>query len=159
MDVSKEQVALLLDRELLLLRAYIRAEMRERGLADSVGATGEKIAMECFKAAKGRPILQLAPPGTKNVDALSREGDRYSIKTVCDGSKTGTIYPDHIDTNKQLFEFLLIVRLDRDWKLVSIHQLSWPLFFELKSWDKRMNAWYIGCSRSTLGKCEQIFPS
>jgi len=29
-----------------------------------------------------------------NVDALSRRGDRYSIKGVLDSKKTGTVYPD-----------------------------------------------------------------
>ena len=81
------------DEELLLLRADLRAEMRKRGIADSVGAVGEQLVIEHFRKTPGLPKLQLAPRGTKNVDALSRNGDRFSIKTVCEGSKTGTIYP------------------------------------------------------------------
>ena len=53
--------------------------------------------------------------GTENVDALSRNGDRFSIKTVCEGSKTGTIYPEPDDRDKQLFEHVLIVKLAEDW--------------------------------------------
>jgi len=32
------------------------------------------------------------------------------IEGVLDGRKTGTVYPDRDDRNKQLFEYLLIVR-------------------------------------------------
>lgn len=137
------------DGELLLLRAALRSEMKKRRIPDSVGAVGEQLAIEYFKKTPGLINLQMAPPGTKNVDALSRDGDRYSIKTICDGSKTGTIYPD-FDADKQLFEFLLVVRLSEDWALQSIHQFTWQQFLEVRSWDKRMSAWYVGISKKNL---------
>ena len=59
------------DEDLLLLRAGLRAEMRKRGIADSVGAVGEQLAIEHFRKTPGLPKLQLAPRGTKNVHALS----------------------------------------------------------------------------------------
>jgi hypothetical protein len=142
---------------ILLLRASVRAEMRKRGLADSVGAVGEQLAIEHFRKTSGLPKLQLAPPGTKNVDALSRNGDRFSIKTVCEGSKTGTIYPDADDKNKQLFEFILVVKLSDDWSLRSIHQFSWCEFVKHRSWDKRMSAWYIGLSGRSLSAGTCVF--
>ena len=95
------------DEELLLLRASLRAEMRKRGMADSVGAVGERLAIEYLRKTPGLPKLQLSSRGTKNVDALSRNGDRFSIKTVCEGSKTGTIYPEPDNREKQLFEHML----------------------------------------------------
>lgn len=138
------------DEELLRLRANLRAEFRKRRLADSVGTIGESLAMEFFRKNSGLPKLQLAPTGTKNVDALSRNGDRYSIKTVCEGSKTGTIYPERDNRNKQLFEFMLVLKLAEDWSLQAVHQLSWEQFVEIRSWDKRMNAWYIAYNRTKL---------
>jgi hypothetical protein len=145
------------DDGLVLLRADLRAEMRKRGLADSVGAVGEQLAIEYFRKTPGLPKLQLAPRGTKNVDTLSRNGDRFSIKTVCDGKKTGTIYPESDDRNKQLFEYILIVKLAEDWSLESIHQLTWIDFVRVRSWDKRMNAWYVGVSGRSLGAATLIF--
>lgn len=145
------------EEELLLLRASLRAEMRKRGIADSVGAVGEQLAIEHFRKTSGLPKLQMAPRGTKNVDALSRNGDRFSIKTVCEGSKTGTIYPESNDRDKQLFENLIIVKLAEDWSLESIHQLSWADFVKVRSWDKRMNAWYVGISARTLGVAKLVF--
>jgi hypothetical protein len=146
------------DDELVLLRAKLDKEMRKRGIAFSVGEVGEKLVINHFRVTPGLPKLQAAPQGTKNVDALSRGGDRYSIKTVCSAKKTGTIYPDPDDKNKQLFEELLIVRLDENWTLQAIHQFSWQQFLKVRSWDKRMNAWYVSCSATILSRANQVFP-
>lgn len=145
------------DEELLLLRAALRAEMRKRGLADSVGVVGEQLAIEHFRKTPGLPKLQPSLRGTKNVDAISRNGERFSIKTVCEGSKTGTIYPESDDPEKQLVEHILVVRLADDWSLKTIHQLSWTNFLTVRAWDKRMNAWYVPISRRMLAASKSIF--
>ena len=59
------------------------------------------------------------------------------------GRKTGTVYPDLYDENKQLFEKLLIVKINDRWELEQIFQLTWTQFVEVRAWDKRMNAWYV----------------
>lgn len=145
------------DEELLLLRADLRTEMRKRGIADSVGAVGEQLAIEHFRKTPGLPKLHPAQRGTKNVDANSRDGERYSIKSVCSAKKTGTVYQPAQDQKKQLFEYLLIVKLAEDWSLQSIHQLAWADFVKVRSWDKRMNAWYVAISGRTLGAATLIF--
>jgi hypothetical protein len=144
------------DDELIQLRAKLDVEMRMRRIAFSVGAVGERLAIDYFRETAGLPNLQPAPTGTKNVDALSRDGDRYSIKTVCNAKKTGTIYPDSAERDKRLFEYLLIVRLSESWRLISIHQFAWSQFVEIRAWDKRMNAWYVGISTRTLAAGTQI---
>lgn len=145
------------DDELVLLRAGLDAEMRKRNIAFSVGSVGERLVIDYFRKTSGLHKLQAAPRGTKNVDALSRNGDRYSIKTVCNAKKTGTIYPDADDRDKQLFEHILIAKLAEDWSLESIHQLGWNDFVKIRSWDKRMNAWYVGISARTLGVSKLIY--
>lgn len=147
---AASQVSALDDDELLELRAALEIEMRKRGIAFTVGEIGEQLAVEHFRATRGLPNLQHAPTGTKNVDALSRNGERFSIKTIFKSKKTGTIYPDPDDADKQLFEHLLIVRLSDRWELHSIHQLSWGEFLKVRSWDKRMNAWYVPISNKVL---------
>jgi hypothetical protein len=147
------------DSGLVLLRANLDKEMRRRGIAFSVGEVGEKLVINHFRSTPGLPKLQAAPKGTKNVDALSRGGDRYSIKTICSAKKTGTIYPDPADKKKQLFEELLIVRLNEDWSLHAVHQFSWQHFVKVRSWDKRMSAWYVSCSAKTLSGAILVFPS
>lgn len=150
-------VSELLDADLLRLRAILDIELRRRKIAFSVGEVGEQLAVDFFISTPGLPNLQHAPTGTKNVDGLSRNGDRYSIKTVCKGKKTGTIYPDSENSEKQLFEYLLIVQLSESWTLKSIHQLTWEVFIKVRSWDKRMNAWYVGVSGRTLTAATVIF--
>jgi hypothetical protein len=147
------------DAELVLLRAALDAEMRKRKIAFSVGAVGEQLAIEHFYKTPGLPKLHAAQRGTKNVDANSRDGERYSIKTVCHAKKTGTIYPDSNDRDKQLFEHVIIVKLAEDWSLESIHQLAWNDFVKVRSWDKLMNAWYVAISKRTLGAAQLICQS
>jgi hypothetical protein len=145
------------DEDLVLMRAGLDTEMRRRKLAFSVGEVGERLAIAYFNATAGLPKLQSAPRGTKNVDALSRNGDRYSIKAICSAKKTGTIYPDREDKTKQLFEFILIVKLASDWSLKAVYELSWADFVRVRSWDSRMNAWYVGISNRTLGAATLVF--
>jgi hypothetical protein len=138
------------DGQLIRLRAQIEAEMDRRGLAFSVGSLGEKLAIDYFNSTRGHPTLIAAPAGTKNVDALSRDGERYSIKTLLKARKTGTVYPDPDNPDRQLFEWLLVVHLRPDHGLKSIHRFSWEQFVSLRKWDKRMRAWYISPSVATL---------
>ncbi len=147
---------ILSDEVLLSLRLQIDAEMAERGLTLNVGQLGEILALHHFNSTPGLPKLIDAPKGAKNVDALSRDGDRYSIKTALKAKKTGTIYPDSENRNKQLFEYLLVVQLTSDYQLESIYKYSWDAFVKARAWDKRMNAWYIPISRKKLSLAEKI---
>jgi hypothetical protein len=153
----RDSLAKMSDDELVLLRAGMDVEMRKRGIAFSVGGVGERLVIEYFRKTAGLPKLQAAPRGTKNVDALSRNGDRYSIKTICSAKKTGTVYPDSQERDRQLFEYILIVRLSEKWTLESIYQLSWSEFIKVRSWDKRMNAWYVAISSRTLDTATLVF--
>jgi hypothetical protein len=147
-DASKVQA--MSDEELVRYRAALEVEMRKRNLGFSVGQIGESLVIKYFNSTPGLPKLLRSPAGTKNVDALSRNGDRYSIKTIWNAKKTGTIYPDDSDRDKQLFEFLLIAQLSNDLTLKNIYEFSWEQFTKVRSWDKRMNAWYVGCSTKNL---------
>lgn len=151
-------LASLSDGQLIAARVLIEAEMHRRGVAFSVGDVGEALAIEYFNTTPGLPTLLAAPPGTKNVDAISRDGERYSIKTLLKAKKTGTVYPDALHPDRQLFEYLLVVHLSSDYTLRSIHRYGWEVFTQIRSWDKRMNAWYLSSSQRALGRGEMIAP-
>lgn len=153
-DKSYQMIRDCSDKELFLIYSQSKSEMKKRGLGASVGEIGEKIAIQFFNNQKGLPTLQDAPVGTRNIDAISREGDRYSIKTVQSSKKTGTIYPHPED--KALFEYLLIVILDENLDLRKIYRLSWDDFTEKRAWDRRMNAWYIPVSTKRLAGSEIV---
>lgn len=146
------------DIDLLRLRARVAAELTKRGLALNVVQVAGSLAIATYNATPGHANLQPAPTGTQNVDALSRRGDRYSIKGVLDVRKTGTVYPDREDPDKQLFVYLIVVRIDADWQLVALYEFDWKTFSEVRSWDRRMNAWYVGLAAKTLARATQIMP-
>lgn len=147
----------LTDEELLMLRIRLDIELSHRGMNFSVGEIGEKLAIEYFNSTPGLPNLIAAPTGAKNIDALSRDGDRYSIKTQLKAKKSGTVYPDAVNPEKQLFEYLLTVKLSTDFQLEALHRFSWEVFLQARAWDKRMNAWYIPISNKRLDMAERIF--
>jgi hypothetical protein len=149
------ELDILSDDELILLRVDVEQEMRSRKLSYSVGEIGESAAIKYFTETPGLSNLKAAPHGTKNIDAISRNGDRYSIKTIQRAKKTGTVYPDRENPDKQLFEYLLLIRLSPSFDLEAIYRFTWEQFLKVRAWDKRMNAWYLPVSqqRLELGEC------
>lgn len=144
------------ESELFELRVRVENEFKRRGISFGVGYRGESLAIDYFNKTPGLPTLQEAPPGTKNVDAISRDGERYSIKSIKTGSKTGTVYPDEFNPSKVLFEYMLIIKLDSAYQLESIYRVSWSTFQSIKAWDKRMSAWYVPFNVSRMKMAEQI---
>lgn len=142
------------DNDLIQLRVEIDRELARRGIVLSVGEIGETLVISYFNSTAGLPNLLAAPRGAKNIDAISRDGDRYSIKSIQKAKKTGTIYPDSKDNNKQLFEYLIVAKISEDFRLKAIHRFSWEQFLMVRAWDKRMNAWYIpvGLNRLEIGE-------
>lgn len=138
------------EKELIGIRVKLDKEFKRRGIKFSVGEIGETLSIKYFNTTPGLTNLQKAPAGVKNVDALSRDGQRYSIKTVQKGIKTGTIYFDEEDKELQLFEFILLVRLDENYDLIELYRFSWKQFVDVRLWDKRMNAWYLSFSSNRL---------
>lgn len=156
-DAFKIDFKTISDDEIVSLRNRIEKECKKRQIKFTVGDIGETLAINFFNNTPGLDNLQRAPTGTKNVDALSRKGERYSIKTIKDGAKSGTIYPDSDDKNKQLFEYILLVLLNEDFELKSLSRFSWKQFLEIRQWDKTMNAWYIPKTLKALKLAQNIY--
>ena len=116
--------------------AYL--ELRDRGVLRTknvVGELGEFFAVDFYKKNPKLPNLSIAPPGVQNADALSRNGEIYSIKTVTSRrGTTGSFWdPESIEKNEQKFSYLLIVVLDNDYSLNMILELTWKDFFKFKN--------------------------
>lgn len=157
MESEQDALSNMSDENLVLLRAKVDSELARRGISLNVGELGEKLAIAYFNSTPGLPNLLRAPAGAKNVDALSRDGDRYSIKAFMRAKKTGTVYPDDVNADKQLFEYLVVVSLDRDYQLSAIYRYSWEQFVKARAWDKRMNAWYLPLSNRNLESGELVY--
>lgn len=145
------------DDDIIILRTQIEKELKKRKIKFTVGELGETLAINFFNSTPGLDNLQRAPVGTKNVDALSRKGERYSIKTIKDGGKSGTVYPDAEIQDKELFEYILLVLLNEDFQLKSLHRFSWKQFLEIRQWDKTMKAWYIPKTLKAFKLGESIY--
>src|SRR3989344_4150853 len=92
----KQKIEKISESDLWSLYAYVALQLKERGLVRTrniVGERGEFLAIKIYNETAGLAKLQAAPEGTQNVDALSRKGERYSIKTVSEPSNlTGVFY-------------------------------------------------------------------
>jgi hypothetical protein len=143
-------------QELLDIRAAIDRELARRGISGAIGDIGERLAIEHFAKRPDLPVLVPAPRGTKNIDAISRQGERYSIKTLMKARKTGTVYPEADGNEHPMFEYMLIVLLGERCELQKIYRLAWADFLQVRSWDKRMNAWYVARSARALSAAEEL---
>lgn len=144
------------EQQLFDLRAGVDQELARRGLSGAIGDIGERLAIRHFAGRPNLPVLAPAPRGTKNIDAISRSGERYSIKTLQKARKTGTVYPDSEDGGHPMFEYMLIVLLSDRCELLKIYRLTWTQFLQVRSWDKRMNAWYVARSGRALSVAEDL---
>ena len=84
------------DDDLWLLFAESKCELRERNLirtSNIIGERGEQVAIDFYSNTPKLPKLQAAPESTQNIDAISINGERYSVKTMTHpGKTTGVFY-------------------------------------------------------------------
>lgn len=118
-----------------------------------LGDLAEFLAIEFYRKNHSLPNLQAAPIGTQNIDAISRAGDRYSIKATT-GSVTGVFTglepKGSTQQDKQKFEYVLICKFDDNYKLKAIYELSWDMFIKHKKWHSTMKAWNISLSKDVM---------
>ena len=123
--------------ELVRMYGELLVQMREKNIIRSKNVTGdlgEYLVIDHYTKTKGLPKLQFAPPSTKNIDAISVEGDRYSIKTTTTNA-TGAFYglAQDADSNmRPMFEYVVVVKLDDMYQPELILELDWDAFFRHK---------------------------
>jgi len=137
-------------------------ELKERGVLRTknvVGELGEFYAVDFFNNNSKLPNLSFAPPGVQNIDALSRNGEIYSIKTVSSRSgTTGSFWdPDSIRRNEKKFDYLLIVILNNSYALDMILELTWDEFFKYKKFNKRMNNFNISLTNILRNSVKLVY--
>jgi hypothetical protein len=124
------------------------------------GELGEYLVINHYCNTPTLTRLQRAPAGTKNVDALSTQGDRYSIKTIT-SKTTGSFYdlePKGSSTkDKQVFEYLVIAILDENFVLDKILELEWDDFIQHKSWNSRMKNWNVVVTQKLISEVKVVF--
>mgnify|MGYP004365022987 CR=1 FL=1 len=97
------------------------------------------------------------PKSTKNIDAISVNGERYAIKSTS-GAGTGVFAS--IPTNrdeKVYFEFLVLVLFDKDYVLKEIYELNWSQFLKFRKIKPPENKWNIPITQSVKSEAKKIF--
>ena len=153
------------DSEVWDMYALSIEELKKRNLIRTrniVGERGELLAIETYNGISGLPNLQAAPEGTQNVDALSRKGERYSIKTITEpGKTTGVFYgcgnKEDKNVPSQKFEFSLVVIIGKDFQLKNIYELTWEQFLKYRKWHKTMRAWNLTVTKKLSEDANIIF--
>ena len=161
--VNNMEIDTLDTEQLLELYSQLLIQLKQRSIIRSknlIGDIGEYMAIDYYCKTKGLPNLQVAPIGTKNIDAISRDGERYSIK--CTSTKTtGVFYGIHpkgsVENQRQLFEYVIIVILDDIYRLKQILQVDWDTYMKLKHWHSRMNAWNLLINKELVKAATVIF--
>lgn len=138
-------------------------ELKRRGVIRTknvIGELGEYLAVEYYTKTPGLPNLILAPKSTENIDAISRNGERYSIKSVT-GSSTGKFHnlgdPDDPVPAHPLFEYVIICIFDENIMLQEILELDWKTFLDNRSWHKTDRAWQLTITRKLREQCKVIY--
>ena len=158
MDLSNYSIA-----ELVGIYSQSIKELKKRGVLRTknvVGELGEYLVLEQYDKNPDLPNLHIVPVGTKNINAVSQAGERYSIKSTT-GNVTGVIYglepPGSEMMDEQLFEYIVICKLDGDCGLEGIYQLSWDGFLKHKRWHSRMNAWNVAITKAMKEDAVVVF--
>lgn len=152
------------NNNLIALYSNCIKELKKRKIIRTkniTGELGEYIAVEFYKNNPNLPNLAFAPPSTENIDAISKKGERYSIKTITNNGSTGVFYGlPHINSNEipmQKFEYVIIVKLSDDFELENILELTWKQFLENKRWHSRMQAWNLSYSKKLIELSTNIY--
>lgn len=151
------------DDGLIKLYSDIIKELKKRNIIRTkniIGDLGEYFSIFYYNNTPGLPNLQAAPAGTQNVDAISRKGERYSIKSTS-GNLTGVFYglndKDSIEPEKQNFEYVIIVIFDENFELSKIVEIDWEIFLKFKRWHKTMRGWNLSITKDLINESKIIF--
>jgi len=151
------------DNDLIGLYSKIINELKKRGVIRTkniIGDLGEYLAIFHYNNTPGLPNLQAAPPGTQNVDALSRKGERYSIKATS-GRLTSVFYglndSDSKEPETQKFEYVILVLFNETFELQQIVEITWVQFLKFKRWHKTMRGWNISITKDLLAESKTVF--
>lgn len=158
MDISK-----ISDEKLISLYSDIIKELKNREIIRTknvLGDLAEFLAIKYYCETPGLPNLQVAPVGTQNIDAISRAGERYSIKATSGattGIFTGLQPKDSDKPDKQKFEYVIICKFDNDYKLIAIYELDWDTFLKHKRWHSTMKSWNLSLSKDLISDSKTIY--
>ena len=150
-------------KEIIQLYSMAIKELKRRKVIRTnnvVGELGEYLAIEIYNSTACMPNLLPAPVGTENIDAISRKGDRYSIKSTSNNT-TGVFYgleePESDKVDRQKFEYVIICKFDDNYELQTVLEMNWNTFLKNKRWHSRMHAWNLSLTKKLYEQCKVVY--
>jgi len=151
------------DDEIVDSFSEVISQLKKREIIHTKNVTGdlgEYLAIKHYCDTSGLPNLLKADAGTKHIDAISRKGERYTIKTTT-SKTTGAFWdlnpPDSKKKDKQIFEYVIIVILNPDYTLKKIIELNWEQFLKLKRWHNYMKTWNLSVTKELEKEGKIVF--
>lgn len=147
------------DAELIDLYPSILKELKARGIIRTnnlIGELGEHLAANAYNSNPKLHKLQLNLKSTKNIDATSHKGERYAIKATS-GNGTGVFasLPTEND-GKVYFEYLIVVRFNKDYTLDAIYELTWEQFIQFRKMKPPENKWNLPITEAVKSVAKRI---
>ena len=146
--------------ELWSLYGLVEAELKKNGQLRTRNITaerGEQIALQTYNTIPNEPKLHLVPQGTQNVDAISRNGKRYAIKTARLLTRALSTFQSD-DFSKQRFDYLIVVILDRLYQPIQVLEAPWDVVNKYKRYHKTMGAYNISLTKLFRNECRLVYP-
>lgn len=150
-------------KDIIHLYSMVIKELKQRKVIRTnnlVGDLGEYLAIEIYNNSPNMPNLTPAQVGTENIDAISKKGDRYSIKSASK-AVTGVFYgleePGSSIPDRQKFEYVIICKFDTDYELQMVLEMDWDTFLKNKRWHSRMRAWNIPLTKKVCDQCRIVY--
>lgn len=149
--------------DLIKIYSKVIKELKVKGIIRTnnvIGELGEYLAIKYYNDTPNLPNLSPAPIGTENIDAISRKGERYSIKSTSK-NVTGVFYglepkgSEVIDVQK--FEYVILCKFDDNYNLTTILEMDWHTFLKNKRWHSRMKAWNLALTKGLEEQCKKIY--
>ncbi|MED1565331.1 hypothetical protein [Bacillus paramycoides] len=125
-----------------------------------VGEIGEYKAFEFYNKSPLLPNLKAVEVGTKYVDAINDNNERYSIKATTTGG-TG-VFNGLNDKGsdlplEKLFEYVIIMAFNKNLSLEAIYELDWDTFLSLKKWHPSKRTWYLTITNDLKRKAKILY--
>ena len=158
MNLVEKYIKNINNEDLIKVYPLLIQELKERKIIRTnniVGDLGEYYAVKIFNQNTKLPKLQMAPPSTENVDALSKKGKRYAIKSTS-GKSTGVFSSIPINGKNCYFEYLLIL-LWNNYQVESLLQFDWKQFVQYRKVKLPENKYYFSLNQSIIDEAEIVY--
>ncbi|MEJ9232221.1 hypothetical protein LAV79_22750 [Peribacillus butanolivorans] len=163
LDVIKEAIVMLDSDEKIELYGFLRKSLKDDGAIKTynvVGDFGERKTLDFYSKSPLLPNLQAVGVGTKYVDAINANNERYSIKATTNKRTSvfnGLNDPDSELPQEKKFEYVIIVMLNEDMSLKAMYELNWEGFLLLKKWNTSKRTWYLTVTKELERKAKVLY--